>query len=160
MNRKSTVFIDQEGLKVLINKSNKFINLIVKNLSSVLQSYNPNCLTMLSIETYDKITGICAIVALVYISKNYLGRQEKLSNCIYNDFIQRMNEIVIINDVRNYKGYLCLDNNVKSEAFLILHYNHRYNIIINSEFSVENISQADLFCFEQLTKTIKSIVYV
>jgi len=116
----------------------------------LLQHAIPRDTVMITLESHALAGGMCEIVVLVSDDPRHFGRREKYDSCIYSQFSDVLNRVVVIAKAKEQAGYLSLDDRVKSEIFCEYTLTDSFNLILNAEFSSVQISDEISSWFETI----------
>jgi hypothetical protein len=148
--RNSNLYLKIERLYDLAQNQSRAISLFGDFLSLLFQNTVPQEAVMITVESRFLVSDVCEIIALVSDDHRHLGRREKYGKCVYSQFSDVLNRVVILEKAKEQPGYLSLDDRVKSEMFFEYAFSDTTNLILNAEFSSTKISAEVNKWFERM----------
>lgn len=148
--RNFNFYLRIERLHNLARNQPQIIGLFGNFLFHLFQNTIPQETVMITLESHSLSSEMCEIIALVSDDPRHLGRQEKYNKCVYSQFSDMLNRVVVLEKAKEQPGYLSLDDRVKSEMFVEYTYSDIINLILNAEFSSAKISDEANKWFESM----------
>jgi hypothetical protein len=139
-----------DSIQAFLRAHPRYLYLLKNFMIFLLKNPIPQEIVMLTLESHSLSSGMCEIIALVSDDHQHLGRHEKYDNCVYSQFSDVLNRVVILEKAKEQPGYLSLDDRVKSEMFFEYAFSDTVNLILNAEFSSAKISDETNKWFERM----------